>query len=222
MKKVDLKVVLLGSVSVGKSCLCERFLHERFTKGQGPTIGAAFGTKEVTVAKRTTLNLGVWDTAGAERYESMTRHYFRGADAAIICYDLTDTTSFERMQHWVNELLKVCIPAFIIHMHDTDTSHMWLSPNPSYIRYYGETNVFFDLSRLTCTVFSHCIRDEHVDTYLVSTCTHIHLPVYYIERDVSYNIRHRRLCFMDCIRENIYTHIHVYAHIEVVCMSIYV
>jgi Ras-related protein Rab-24 len=107
MRKVDLKVVLLGSVSVGKSCLCERFLHERFTKDSCPTIGAAFGTKEVNVEKRTKLNLGVWDTAGHERYESMTRHYFQGADVAIICYDLTDCKSFEKLQHWVSELLKV-------------------------------------------------------------------------------------------------------------------
>ncbi len=44
------------------------------------------------------------DTAGSERYEAMSRIYYRGARAAIVCYDLTDRTSFERTRFWVNEL----------------------------------------------------------------------------------------------------------------------
>ena len=44
------------------------------------------------------------DTAGGEEYESMSRIYYRGAKAAIVCYDLTDHTSFEKAHFWVNEL----------------------------------------------------------------------------------------------------------------------
>ena len=46
------------------------------------------------------------DTAGSERYQSMSRIYYRGAKAAIVCYDLTDKTSYEKAQFWVDELLK--------------------------------------------------------------------------------------------------------------------
>uniref|UniRef100_A0A8C8SLE1 Ras-related protein Rab-24 n=1 Tax=Pelusios castaneus TaxID=367368 RepID=A0A8C8SLE1_9SAUR len=67
------------------------------------TIGAAFVAKVMSVRSRT-VTLGIWDTAGSERYEAMSRIYYRGARAAIVCYDLTDSSSFQRAKFWVNEL----------------------------------------------------------------------------------------------------------------------
>ena len=46
------------------------------------------------------------DTAGSERYEAMSRIYYRGAKAAIVCYDITDKSSFDRVRFWVEELRK--------------------------------------------------------------------------------------------------------------------
>ena len=47
------------------------------------------------------------DTAGSERYESITRMYYRGAWAAIVCFDLTDPLSFQRAEFWINDLRKI-------------------------------------------------------------------------------------------------------------------
>ncbi|GFX84862.1 ras-related protein Rab-24 [Trichonephila clavipes] len=47
-----------------------------------------------------------YDTAGSERYESIGRIYYRKSHAAVICYDLTDSDSFERAKFWVSELRK--------------------------------------------------------------------------------------------------------------------
>jgi Ras-related protein Rab-24 len=47
------------------------------------------------------------DTAGSERYESMTRHYYKGADGAVICYDLTDAESWEKVKFWIGEIQAV-------------------------------------------------------------------------------------------------------------------
>ena len=44
------------------------------------------------------------DTAGHERYESMTRMYYRGAVSAILCYDITNKSTFERARFWAGEL----------------------------------------------------------------------------------------------------------------------
>jgi len=80
-----------------------------------PTVGAAFGAKDIIIGKRKVM-IGVWDTAGSERYESMTRHYFKGAEAAVICYDITDSKSWEKVKYWVNEVLAVeenCILAIV-------------------------------------------------------------------------------------------------------------
>uniref|UniRef100_A0A8B9TFE3 Ras-related protein Rab-24 n=1 Tax=Anas platyrhynchos TaxID=8839 RepID=A0A8B9TFE3_ANAPL len=67
------------------------------------TIGAAFVAKVMTVGDQA-VTLGIWDTAGSERYEAMSRIYYRGARAAIVCYDLTNSSSFQRAKFWVNEL----------------------------------------------------------------------------------------------------------------------
>uniref|UniRef100_A0A8V0Y6J3 Ras-related protein Rab-24 n=1 Tax=Gallus gallus TaxID=9031 RepID=A0A8V0Y6J3_CHICK len=67
------------------------------------TIGAAFVAKVLSVGEQT-VTLGIWDTAGSERYEAMSRIYYRGARAAIVCYDLTNSSSFQRAKFWVNEL----------------------------------------------------------------------------------------------------------------------
>lgn len=103
--KVDAKVVLLGKEYSGKTSLVERYLHHRFNDNvpYQNTIGAAFGAKKVTVGNKC-VTLGIWDTAGSERYEAMSRIYYRGAKAAVLCYDLTDKSSFERAKYWVNEL----------------------------------------------------------------------------------------------------------------------
>ncbi|XP_012559888.2 ras-related protein Rab-24 isoform X1 [Hydra vulgaris] len=104
-QKVDLKVVLLGKEYGGKTSLVERFLYSRFnsTIPYQNTIGAAFGAKSMTVQGKS-VTLGLWDTAGSERYEAMSRIYYRGAKAAVVCFDLTDRSSWERAKFWVDEV----------------------------------------------------------------------------------------------------------------------
>ncbi|KAI9595090.1 ras family-domain-containing protein, partial [Syncephalis fuscata] len=106
MNRVDLKVVLLGAAGVGKSSLLERYVYDRFTEaGCHATVGAAFGRKHVLVAGNRKHHLmGIWDTAGSERYAGMTKMYYRAASAAILCYSLTDPESLDRCRRWANEL----------------------------------------------------------------------------------------------------------------------
>ncbi|KAG2455277.1 FGFR4 factor, partial [Polypterus senegalus] len=73
------------------------------TQRMEKTIGAAFVAKPIHVGEKV-VTLGIWDTAGSERYEAMSRIYYRGAKAAIVCYDLTDSSSFLRVKFWVKEL----------------------------------------------------------------------------------------------------------------------
>ncbi|XP_023338777.1 ras-related protein Rab-24 [Eurytemora carolleeae] len=107
MSRIDLKVVLLGKEYCGKTSLVERFLNDRFA-GENRyqnTIGAAYGARTVSVGGKE-LTLGVWDTAGSERYEAMSRMYYRNAKAAIVCYAVNDEDSWEKVKAWVTELKK--------------------------------------------------------------------------------------------------------------------
>jgi len=103
MSKIDVKVVILGRSAVGKSCLIERFIYGTFQSNSPATVGSAYFSKREVVEDRP-VQLGIWDTAGAERFESMTKIYYRGSAAALVCFDLTDADSFGRANFWMNEL----------------------------------------------------------------------------------------------------------------------
>ncbi|XP_001605175.1 ras-related protein Rab-24 [Nasonia vitripennis] len=108
MSRVDLKIVLLGHEAVGKTSLMQRFVNDRFNESLAyqNTIGSAFASKEVQVGDKK-LVLGVWDTAGSERYQAMAKIYYRGAAAAIVCYDVTNPETFSRAKFWMRELRSV-------------------------------------------------------------------------------------------------------------------
>lgn len=97
------KLVLLGESGVGKSTLVIRFVKGKFNEFQESTIGAAFLTQTVVVDD-TTVKFEIWDTAGQERYNSLAPMYYRGSHGAIVVYDITSSTSFERAKMWINEL----------------------------------------------------------------------------------------------------------------------
>jgi len=112
-KVFQFKLVLLGESAVGKSSLVLRFVKGQFLEYQESTIGAAFLTQTVCL-NDTTVKFEIWDTAGQERYHSLAPMYYRGAQAAIVVYDITSTDSFERAKSWVKELQRQGNPNIVI------------------------------------------------------------------------------------------------------------
>ncbi|KAJ3449551.1 ras-related protein rab-24 [Anaeramoeba flamelloides] len=97
--KVDMKVVLLGSSYTGKSCLVNRFVNETFDEKIQETVGAAFSAKTIDIGNEQQM-----DTAGQERFESMSKMYYRKSNAAILCYDVTQKESFDKLKFWAKQL----------------------------------------------------------------------------------------------------------------------
>jgi len=62
----------------------------------------------------TTVKFEIWDTAGQERYHSLAPMYYRGAQAAIVVYDITNADTFERAKSWVKELQRQASPNIVI------------------------------------------------------------------------------------------------------------
>jgi len=112
-KICQFKLVLLGESAVGKSSLVLRFVKGQFHEFQESTIGAAFLTQTVCLDD-TTVKFEIWDTAGQERYHSLAPMYYRGAQAAIVVYDITNADTFERAKTWVKELQRQASPNIVI------------------------------------------------------------------------------------------------------------
>lgn len=105
--------LLLGESAVGKSSLVLRFVKGQFHEYQESTIGAAFLTQTVCLDD-TTVKFEIWDTAGQERYHSLAPMYYRGAQAAIVVYDLTNPDTFVRAKNWIKELQRQANPNIVI------------------------------------------------------------------------------------------------------------
>ncbi|EHH30900.1 ras-related protein Rab-5A-like [Macaca thibetana thibetana] len=112
-KICQFKLVLLGESAVGKSSLVLRFVKGQFHEFQESTIGAAFLTQTVCLDD-TTVKFEIRDTAGQERYHSLAPMYYRGAQAVIVVYDITNEESFARAKNWVKELQRQASPNTVI------------------------------------------------------------------------------------------------------------
>jgi len=103
-KKVLLKVIILGDSGVGKTSLMNQYVNRKFSNQYKATIGADFLTKEITVDDRS-VSLQIWDTAGQERFQSLGVAFYRGADACVLVYDVTNQNSFKTLETWRDEFL---------------------------------------------------------------------------------------------------------------------
>ena len=100
------KLVFIGDPGVGKTCIISRFLKGTFDADQITTVGASYASKTIKISETNeSLTLDVWDTAGQEKYRSLTRIFFQGAKLAILVYDITRKESFENLKNvWLKEL----------------------------------------------------------------------------------------------------------------------
>ncbi|XP_070770513.1 ras-related protein Rab-17-like isoform X4 [Enoplosus armatus] len=87
VRTLRVKMVLLGSSGVGKSSLALRFGKDEFRR-TSPTVGCAYLTRVVHLSN-VTLRFEIWDTAGQEKYHSVTPLYYRGAHTALLIYDIS-------------------------------------------------------------------------------------------------------------------------------------
>ncbi|ORZ25229.1 ras protein [Absidia repens] len=108
------KLVLLGESAVGKSSLVMRFVKDHFDEYRESTIGAAFLAQTITLDDDTVVKFEIWDTAGQERYKSLAPMYYRGANCAVVVYDITQASSLDKAKSWVDELQRQAEPDIVI------------------------------------------------------------------------------------------------------------
>ena len=101
--KYVFKYIIIGNPSVGKSCILNQFLNNRFSEEYEITVGVEFGAKTIEIEDGSKVKLQVWDTAGQESFKSITRSYYRGAAVALLVYDITNRQSFDSIINWLEE-----------------------------------------------------------------------------------------------------------------------
>ena len=103
-KEFEIKICLLGDVSVGKTSIASRFCKNSFNENYINTIGGAYQQQNIVLNNGAKIKLHIWDTSGQDRFRSMTNLYYRDAQVAILTYDVTNEQSLESLNYWLNEL----------------------------------------------------------------------------------------------------------------------
>jgi len=82
-----------------------QFAERRFQTRHELTIGVEFGSRSIDLNGEQ-IKLQVWDTAGQEKFRSITRTYYRGAAGCFLVYDVTRRESFENLSLWLSDCRK--------------------------------------------------------------------------------------------------------------------
>lgn len=99
------KFIIVGDTGVGKSTLTDCFSNNKNLdyNNRTSTIGVEFFVKTCQVDGKF-FRLQMWDTAGQEKYRAITRSYYRGADASLVCFSICNRHSFNSVTEFIDDM----------------------------------------------------------------------------------------------------------------------
>ncbi|KAK7197073.1 ras family protein-like protein [Novymonas esmeraldas] len=122
-----LKLLAVGDLGVGKSCLIKRYCEGRFIGKYIPTIGIDFGVKKTEVNRAAVLQargtgggeatashipaavrVNFWDGSGDDDYREIRNEFYEAAQGVLLLYDVRNAQSFADLQKWWAELVQYC------------------------------------------------------------------------------------------------------------------
>ncbi|KAM8835816.1 ras-related protein Rab-34-like isoform 2-T2 [Synchiropus picturatus] len=107
------KVIVVGDVAVGKTCLISRFCRGAFDRNYKATIGVDFEMERFQVLGLP-FSLQLWDTAGQERFKCIASTYYRGAQAIVVVFDLSCVGSLAHARQWLQDAMKENDPSSVL------------------------------------------------------------------------------------------------------------
>ena len=113
----SMKIIVIGNGRVGKSTLAMKFVKNIFTTEYKQTLGVDFLNIKKYIKKiDQTIDFYIWDTAGQDQFNAITRRYYRGADACLIVFSINDKESFNQVKSWHKKMISECgeIPTALV------------------------------------------------------------------------------------------------------------
>ena len=103
-KEAKYKILILGDSKVGKSCFLTRYADKTYQEDYLSTIGMDYKIKNYELENGAIIKLYIWDTAGQDRFRSITSNYYKGADGIILIYDITKQETFNNVRNWITSI----------------------------------------------------------------------------------------------------------------------
>jgi Ras-related protein Rab-1A len=98
-----IKCLVIGDAGTGKSSIMMRFADDVFCPSYISTIGVDFKIRTMEFRDKI-VKYQIWDTAGQERFRTLTSSYYRGSNAILLCYDISDKNTFHNIDMWLEEV----------------------------------------------------------------------------------------------------------------------
>ena len=103
MTEKTLKIIILGSSEVGKTCIYNRYFHNDFKENLLSTIGIDFQTKFFRFEDQK-IKVNYIDTAGQEKFRAISVNYLKGTDGVILVFDITKKETLDLLETWLKEI----------------------------------------------------------------------------------------------------------------------
>jgi len=105
-----IKIIVIGESNIGKTSLTNYYIKRTpvdIIQNNSPTIGIEFFSKIINI-DNIPIKLHIWDTAGQEKFKSITKAYYREAIGALLCFSITNKHSFLSIPSYINDIREYC------------------------------------------------------------------------------------------------------------------
>ena len=103
--KLAIKLISVGDVEVGKSCLIKRYCEGNFVKDYITTIGIDYGVKKVPF-NDCLVNINIFDLSGDDDYKLVRTDYYKDSIGVLMVYDVNIQETFDSLGKWEKEAEK--------------------------------------------------------------------------------------------------------------------
>ncbi len=98
-----IKILMLGDSGVGKSSIINRWISGTFNPSLVTTLGVDMKKRKLHVDDKL-VEVQVWDTAGQSAFHRITTSYYRGSNAILLVFDVSDKSTLQNVEYWMKNI----------------------------------------------------------------------------------------------------------------------